>query len=196
MKDYYKIFGLQKNKSRWYLVRKLEARIRTSIENAYENADGITALRIFLSEDAKKIYDLNLSTTPRQLRSWAFIKKYIDKTPDVVAMLDMKSAISEKQFLSAHWELILNRTFGFDLVLDGLGKRSNSGELEYARRTSVAAMQVYFYFYFGIPLLLGYHVNEWFYLLAVPLILIKVNKEYKRVKIAYYQSMLDVNVIE
>ncbi len=96
MKDYYKIFGLQKNKARWYLVRKLEAHIRTSIEDLDKDMSALAALRVFLSEDAKKIYDLNLPTTPGQLRSWAFIKKYIDKTPDVVAKLDPEPSITYK----------------------------------------------------------------------------------------------------
>jgi hypothetical protein len=196
MKDYYKIFSLKKNSSQWRLIKRMERFIKSDLARDNHDLDALVAFRIVLSENAKKLYDLNISVKPGQLRSWAFIQHYIDETPKIVAAIDLKSCFSERHFLITHWEVILNRTFGFDFVWNGLGKRSNSGELEYAGKTSVAAMRFYFYFYFGIPLLFGYHVNQWFYLLALPIILIKVFKEYKRVKTAYYQSLLQVDDAE
>lgn len=99
---------------------------------------------------------------------------------------------SEKHFLAANWQLVLSRTLGVDFVLSGLGTKTHVGELTGLHKTSVAATKIYFYFYYGIPLVLGYHINAWFYVLIVPILLLKMFKEYSRAKNAYYQRWLNV----
>lgn len=186
MKDYYALFKLKESWSSWRLLRKLEKDIRRGLQAKRDVTDELSALRIFINEKARKVYDLNVGASPNKYRSWPFIVDFIDDTPEILAKIDLSTLFSERSFLASHIEIILNRMFGFDFILNGLGSRNSSGELTWQRRTSQAAMQVYFYFYYGIPILLGYFFNQWFYLLLLPIILIKFYLEYKRVKTEYY----------
>ncbi len=192
MKNYYEVFGLKRHWSQRRLLLFMEHLIKSQIAKGEETADALAAFRIFLSEDAKKIYDLNLSSTSDQLRSRPFIAHYINRTQHLLADADLHTIFSEKHFWAANWQLVLSRTLGVDFVLSGLGTKTHLGELTGLHRTSVAATKIYFYFYFGIPLVLGYHINAWFYVLIVPILLLKMFKEYRRAKNAYYQRWLNV----
>jgi hypothetical protein len=164
----------------------MEKEIRSQYQKNSDLTDAFIAFRIFCNEKARKIYDLNLNAKPNQFRSWPFILDYINDSQEIITKTDIPNLFSERRFLQEHLNKIVNRLFGFDFLINGLGKRSASGEMEEVGRASIAAMRVYFYFYYGIPILLGYFANQWFYLLLLPIVLIKFYLEYKRVKLEYY----------
>lgn len=191
MKNYYKDYNLNPKASTSSIILKLEKVIRTKIKTGANIENELTALKVLSSEYLRKIYDLKvqgkrIGTKPQLLLRNTFKSASTDIKqipPDI---------FKEKCFLFEYTERIVIRTIGLDYLFSGLGYSPLGETLRPTGwRANNTAFISHFFFYFGIPLLLG-ALNPFLYWTIAPILAIKIIKEYKRAKLEYYQNKLNL----